>query len=140
MQLGTDIIEIERIVEANVRQPRFGARILSELELEIYEGFSEVRQASFLAGRFSAKEAYGKALGTGIGSRLKFTDVTILPDERGVPVVTNAPFTHPEAKVSISHSRFHATATVIVDLDDEELRLRLKEYFEKKKETKHDGL
>lgn len=138
MQLGTDIIEIERIVEASVRQPRFAARILSELELDIYNGYSKVRQASFLAGRFSAKEAYGKALGTGIGSRLKFTDVTILPDERGVPVVTNAPFTHPVAKVSISHSRFHATATVIVDIDDEELHQHLNEYFEKKKGTKHD--
>ena len=140
MQLGTDIIEIERIVEASVRKKRFAAKILSDLEMDIYNKYSPIRQASFLAGRFSAKEAYGKALGTGIGSRLKFTDITILPDERGVPVITHAPFAHPEAKVSISHSRFHATSTVIINIDDETLRQELKEYFARKKETSDDRL
>lgn len=133
MQIGTDIIEIERIVEVTERKARFPKRILTDLELDIYNSYSEIRQPSFLAGRFSAKEAYGKALGTGVGNRLRFTDITILPDERGVPVVTMGPFTHPEARVSISHSRYHATATVIIDLDDEELRERLKTYFEERK-------
>lgn len=134
MQVGTDIIEIERIVEVRERKERFPKRILTDLELDIFNNYSEIRQASFLAGRFSAKEAYGKAIGTGVGSRLRFTDVTILPDERGVPVITKGPFTHPEAKVSISHSRFHATATVIIDVDDDELRHRLKQYFEERNE------
>ncbi|XJS10776.1 holo-ACP synthase [Aerococcaceae bacterium WGS1372] len=129
MQLGTDIIEIDRIVEVRGRQAKFPERILTDLELDIFNNYSEVRQGSFLAGRFSAKEAYGKAIGTGVGSRLRFTDITILPDERGVPVITKGPFVHPEAKVSISHSRFHATATVIINIDDEELRERLKTYF-----------
>lgn len=134
MQVGTDIIEIERIVEVRDRQTKFPERILTVLELDIFNRYSEVRQGSFLAGRFSAKEAYGKALGTGVGSRLRFTDITILPDERGVPVITEGPIIHPEAKVSISHSRHHATATVIMTVGDEELADRLKAYFAQRKD------
>lgn len=121
MQLGTDIVEIDRIAAVAGRQKRFVEKVLTQEEREMYDAMKPPRQRSFLAGRFSAKEAYGKAFGTGVGSRLKFEDVSILPDEYGVPTVVKGPITHPKAKVSISHSQSHAVATVILDIDETEL-------------------
>lgn len=130
MRVGTDIIEIDRIRQAVERQPRFPEKVLSAAELVIYHGYNEERRMSFLAGRFSVKEAYGKAMGTGIG-RISFTDISILPGDMGVPVLTVAPIVD-NVHLSISHSREYATATVIVNLTDEELAAGLAQFFEHK--------
>ena len=130
MRVGTDIIEIDRIRQAVERQPRFPEKVLSAAELVIYRGYNEERRMSFLAGRFSVKEAYGKAMGTGIG-RISFTDISILPGDMGVPVLTVAPIVD-NVHLSISHSREYATATVIVNLTEEELASGLAQFFERK--------
>ena len=130
MRLGTDIIEIDRIRQAVERQPRFPEKVLSAAELKLYEGFREERRMSFLAGRFSVKEAYGKAMGTGIG-RISFTDLSILPNEMGAPVLVSAPLVE-NVHLSISHSRDYATATVIVDVPEDQIQASLHKFFEKK--------
>lgn len=130
MRVGTDIIEIDRIRQAVERQPRFPEKVLTAAELELYQAFRQERQMSFLAGRFSVKEAYAKAMGTGIG-RISFTDISILPNEMGAPVLVSAPLVA-NVHLSISHSRDYATATVIVDLPDEAIETALQEFFEKK--------
>lgn len=130
MRLGTDIIEIDRIRQAVERQPRFPEKVLSDAELNLYQDFREERRMSFLAGRFSVKEAYGKAMGTGIG-RISFTDISILPNDMGAPVLVSAPLVE-SVHLSISHSRDYATATVIVDLPDEEIETALKLFLENK--------
>lgn len=85
---------------------------------------------SFLAGRFSVKEAYGKAMGTGIG-RISFTDISILPNEMGAPTLVSAPLIE-GVHLSISHSRDYAIATVIVDLPDEAIETALQHFFDEK--------
>lgn len=70
--VGLDLVEIARIMDTVQRQPRFPERILSEQELERYHNYTtERRRIEFLAGRFAVKEAFSKALGTGIGKKLR---------------------------------------------------------------------
>lgn len=130
MRIGTDIIEIERIQQAVERQPRFPARVLSPDELALYNSFQPERQMSFLAGRFSVKEAYGKALGTGIG-KVGFLDISILPDVMGAPYLDKAPIIE-GVLLSISHSRDYATATVIINLPDDDLNKQIETFIEQK--------
>lgn len=63
--IGTDIVEIDRIERALARfGERFAQRILCAPELERFRVIS--RPAAYLAKRFAAKEAFGKAMGSGI--------------------------------------------------------------------------
>ncbi|UUX33226.1 holo-ACP synthase [Fundicoccus culcitae] len=130
MRIGTDIIEIERIKTAYERQERFAQKILTPAELAIFHGLTGKRQMNFLAGRFSAKEAYSKALRTGIG-KLKFTDISILASDQGVPYLAEAPLIE-GVDLSISHSRDNAIATVIINLGDNQIDQILELFFQQK--------
>ncbi|MFC3418824.1 holo-ACP synthase [Salinicoccus hispanicus] len=110
--LGTDIIEIERIRSVEGENSRLSARILAPDEMDVYSRLSEDgRRMEYLAGRFAVKEAYSKALGTGIGSNAVFRDIICLNDENGKPYIMNDPHAH----VSISHSKAYVVATVIIE-------------------------
>lgn len=111
---GIDIVEISRVKKTYEKQPRFADRILTDRELKDFHGLSGHRQAEFLAGRFAAKEAYSKALGTGIGKDLSFRDIEIAKDENGKPIVSR-PENEYVAHVSISHSKDFAVAQVILE-------------------------
>lgn len=108
--IGTDIIEIERI-KKSLQNPKIISRILHPEEIKIYESFtSEKRRIAFFAGRFCVKEAYSKAIGTGIG-KVAFNEICCLNDERGKPYM-NIEGVH----VSIAHSDTIATAYVIIEV------------------------
>ncbi|MGQ0654010.1 MAG: holo-ACP synthase [Betaproteobacteria bacterium] len=65
--VGTDVVEIQRIEEALARWgERFAQKILCEPEMKRFH--SNRKPAAYLATRFAAKEAFTKALGTGIQS------------------------------------------------------------------------
>lgn len=74
-----------------------------------------------LAGRFAAKEAVMKALGTGWGRGIEFRDIETLPDPQGKPLVTlhrqTAEFSHAlgirQILVSISHAGAYAVASAL---------------------------
>lgn len=121
--LGIDLIEIDRIKEAIERNEKFVSRILTPDELELYNGYSSNRANEFVAGRFAAKEAFSKAKGTGIG-KLRFTDIEILPDENGKPVLKSDSLeSNEDAFISITHSKQTAMAQVIIqELIDREFR------------------
>lgn len=109
--LGTDIIEIARIKKVN-KENRLAKRILTADEMSHYKAVeNEERKTSYLAGRFAVKEAYSKALGTGIGSAVSFNEINCINDSNGKPSLKNMPNVH----VSISHSRDYAVATVIIE-------------------------
>lgn len=130
MRIGTDIIEISRIQEAHTNNERFKEQILSVKELEYFETLAPVAQLNFLAGRFSAKEAYAKAMGTGIG-RLKFNDITILPNDKGRPIILEGPIVK-GAQVSISHCKEYATAVVLFELSEEVIDHQWHQFLEQK--------
>ncbi|CAI09282.1 holo-ACP synthase [Aromatoleum aromaticum] len=83
--IGTDIVQIERVQRSLDRHgARFAARILAASERD---GFAASRDpARFLAKRFAAKEAFGKALGTGVAIPATLHAVAVDHDERGKPL------------------------------------------------------
>lgn len=115
--LGTDIIEVKRI-EASIA--RFGKRFLDRLFSPEEQAYclSHRDAARHFAGRFAAKEAIAKALGSGFGGALSWSDVKIINDGHGKPEVILSPqlkrsLGNLEVLVSISHSRDYATAFAI---------------------------
>lgn len=120
--VGTDIIEIARIAATLQRfGERFAQRILCEPELRRFE--SHRQPASYLAKRFAAKEAFTKALGTGIHAPANWHGVWVGNLRSGKPVLEfSAPLaTLMKARgvglahVSLSDERAFATATVILE-------------------------
>ncbi|QMU09130.1 holo-ACP synthase [Levilactobacillus suantsaii] len=105
---GIDITDLARVKEVVARYPDFLARVLTPGELVDYQQLSGSRAIEYLGGRWSVKESYGKALGTGIGHAFSFQDLEVRDDESGRPVVKFQPFGG-VAHVSISH-----TATVVM--------------------------
>lgn len=117
--LGTDIIEIERVRKA-VTKKFFRDNVFTETEQNYCESRGKNSAASY-AARFAAKEAFFKALGTGIVTSL--TDVETINDKRGAPKINlrgRAERLAAEKGVrkiflSLSHSRDFATATCILE-------------------------
>jgi holo-[acyl-carrier protein] synthase len=84
--IGTDIVEVARI-EASIAQfgDDFAKRILAESELPSYlESHIKPR---FLAKRFAAKEAFSKALGTGLRAPATFQNIAVSHDDLGKPIL-----------------------------------------------------
>ena len=82
LRTGVDLIEIGRIREAARRHgQRYLDRIYTPRELA-----QSRHRPEYLAGRFAAKEAVAKALGTGIGE-VGWKDIEILGDEENAPVL-----------------------------------------------------
>lgn len=111
--IGMDIIEIQRIQKLVETQPKFVDRILTEKEKERFVSLKKARQIEFLAGRFAAKEAFAKALGTGFGTELSFQDIEIVNDERGKPSI-HKPYRE-GVHLSITHCQSYAAAQVILE-------------------------
>lgn len=111
--IGLDVVELERIAKLDAKYSKFQARILTEEEHEIYNTLSGQRRTEFLAGRFAGKEAFAKAKGTGIGAECNFTDIGILPDSNGKPVLHFKGSVIP-GHISITHTKKIAAAQVIL--------------------------
>lgn len=115
--LGNDIVEIERIKGVMERYPkRFLDRIFTSREQDYC--LKRKDPALHFAGRFAAKEAVVKALGTGFSSGLSWQDFEILPNSLGKPDVflsASAAYllSNPSLMVSISHCRRYATAVAL---------------------------
>lgn len=83
--IGTDIVHIARVRSSLERHgERFAERILAECEREAWRASRD--PARFLAKRFAAKEAFGKALGTGVAAPATLHAVAVDHDERGKPL------------------------------------------------------
>lgn len=83
--IGTDIVEVARI-ESSITQfgDEFARRILTDDEFASYQ-VSHIK-ARFLAKRFAAKEAFSKALGTGLRAPATFQNIAVSHDELGKPI------------------------------------------------------
>jgi holo-[acyl-carrier protein] synthase len=118
---GIDIVETARIERMATEHGRhFLDRCFTPAE-QAYCLRHEKRRYEHLAGRFAAKEAILKVLGTGWSGGIAWTDIEILPTPAGQPVVTLRGETQAIAArlgivrwlVSISHIETHATASAI---------------------------
>lgn len=88
--IGTDIVEVSRIEDSLARFGHaFAERILNEQEWHSYS--QSATPSRFLAKRFAAKEAFSKALGTGIRGVASFQNIGVTHDDMGKPVLDIAP-------------------------------------------------
>jgi len=112
--LGIDIIEVKRIKKIlEDYGDRFLKRILTDNEISYCMKFS--KPELHLAGRFASKEAYSKAIGTGIGKEFSWKDIEILNNERGKPYIVHLKDTEYSGlkfEISISHTEDYACAAV----------------------------
>ncbi len=120
--IGTDIVRMERLEKSLQRfGDRICRRILSPAELEIApQGQALV---SFLAGRWAAKEACAKALGTGFDQGLGPSAISVLRMANGAPYIELAGpakalwerMGRGRIHVSISHDGGMAVAFVVIE-------------------------
>ena len=113
--IGIDIIKIERI---STLQKRFGKkaleRFLNEKEIAL------VRNDQTAAGFWAAKEAFSKALGTGIGKECAFKDIQIAKTPTNKPYITVArriidTYALKSVELSITHDDGYAIAVVVLE-------------------------
>ncbi|WP_294703150.1 holo-ACP synthase [uncultured Fusobacterium sp.] len=114
--IGNDIVEIARIEKA-IQSEKFKKRVYTTQEIENIEKKGAGKIASY-AGRFSAKEAISKAMGTGV-REFALTDIEILNDHLGKPIVRfinglKDKMADKRVELSISHSKEYATAVAII--------------------------
>ncbi|MEI8362261.1 MAG: holo-ACP synthase [Betaproteobacteria bacterium] len=120
--IGTDIVEVSRI-QASITQfgDDFSRRILADSEIESYKQ-SHIK-ARFLAKRFAAKEAFSKALGTGLRAPATFQNIAVSHDELGKPILVLAPELQAlvdsknitQTHISISDEKNLAAAFVVLE-------------------------
>ncbi len=82
--IGTDILSIDRI-QRSLKNKNFVKRIFNEKE--ILKCKSVNKSVNCYAKRFAAKEAFSKALGTGVSNGLNFNEIIILNKKTGKPYI-----------------------------------------------------
>ncbi|HEV7914540.1 MAG TPA: holo-ACP synthase [Albitalea sp.] len=124
--IGTDVCDIRRITATLARRgDRFAEKVLGPNELLVFHhrrGKADKRGIAYLATRFSAKEAFSKAIGLGMHMPMTWRSCEILNEASGKPVIR----LHDElaawfealaltAHVTISDESEYATSFVVVE-------------------------
>jgi len=120
--IGLDLVEVARIAGLHQRHgERFLGRVYTQAELDYC--LPRAARDQHLAGRFAAKEAVFKALGTGWAEDVSWKQIEVLPDKNGAP---RAELSGPAAErlaalggrgvlLSITHAAGCAAATAIIE-------------------------
>lgn len=113
--VGIDLVEVARI-RKSMENPRFVSRVFGEEEQKLFTGAHAAERA---AANYAAKEAFSKALGTGVVG-FSLNEVETLRDELGAPYLR---FSGKAAEIvrerglrflcSLTHTADHAEAIVI---------------------------
>lgn len=115
--IGTDVCDIRRIEATFERQgERFVQKVLGDQEYAIWQRRSERwpgRGLRYLATRFSAKEAFSKAIGLGMRTPMTWRRCEILNQPSGQPVI----MLHGELKTWFEAQRLRAHVTVTDETD-----------------------
>jgi holo-[acyl-carrier protein] synthase len=118
--IGLDLVSVSRIARALARWgERFATRVFTPGELAYCR--AKPRPEISLAARFAAKEAFLKALGTGLSGGITLRDVEVTTDPAGAPkislhgraLVISRTSGICEIHVSLTHTGDHAAATVV---------------------------
>ena len=114
IKIGIDLVSIKRI-----------EKILNKFKIEQIKFLNKdelyTNKAETIAGIFASKEAFSKALGTGIGKDFSFKDISIIKNQKNKPIIKiNSPSLSQiieECDVSITHEDGFAIAAVILKLN-----------------------
>ena len=85
VSIGSDIVEVARVERLITRYERAERRLFTEAEIDYCRARRNWHE--HMAARFAAKEAVLKALGTGLGPGMRWTDVEVVNEDSGRPVV-----------------------------------------------------
>lgn len=113
LRVGVDLLDLRsfvRIVESGSVLPA----LFTPAELAQCEGLHERRRLERLGGRYSAKEAVVKVLGSGFGQGIRWRDVEVLADDWGAPEVTLA-----DRARTVLHRRGLAQVSVSITHQDD---------------------
>ena len=122
--IGTDIVSIDRI-RNSLKKRSFISRIFNKKE--ILKCKKTNNYINCYAKRFAAKEAFSKALGTGISNGINFNEIVILNKKSGKPYISiigqtkkiiNKKFKRKKSKISLSLSdeKKYAVAFVTISI------------------------
>ena len=120
--IGVDIVENSRILDIiKSRENNFVARVLTDYEKKAYQKAPHKDQ--FLASRFAAKEAFGKALRTGVSAPATFQNIVVMNDENKAPFFKYQPklstymasLAIKSVHLSIAHEKNLSTAFVLIE-------------------------
>ena len=123
--LGTDIVNIQRVSQLIKKNTNFKRRIFSQSEIR--QCNAKTNKYACYSKRYAAKEAFSKALGTGISNGLSFNEIVIKNDIKGKPNIhlygKSLKVVKKELKknlfdimLTISDDKPFAVATVIITL------------------------
>lgn len=117
LSIGVDLIEIARIKRACEKYgERFYRRVLTDEEARYC--FQKANPYESVAVRFAAKEAFAKAVGTGVSAKASWRDVEVSQDSNGRPFLKlrrDLEGVKPEhVALSLSHTREYAIAMVVI--------------------------
>ena len=126
--IGTDVIQISRVAQVMTRtNGRFAEKVLGPDELRVYQARharSQARGLAFLAPRFSAKEAFSKAIGLGMRWPMTWRALQTLNEASGKPVLQASGELAEwlaargiTARVTVSDERDYAVAFVIAETE-----------------------
>lgn len=119
--IGTDIIEVERVGKSVSKDNGFKEKVFTQREIEYCEALKSKHQN--YAARYSAKESFFKAIGTGWRGGLQFSEIEILNDELGKPEIIMHGLVKEFAEknnfgkihVSLTHIKEYANSIVIIE-------------------------
>jgi len=122
--IGTDIVSVDRI-KKSLKNRNFINRIFNEKE--IFKCKKINKSVNCYAKRFAAKEAFSKALGTGISNGINFNEIVVLNKKSGKPYINiigqtkkilSKKFKKKKSKISLSLSdeKKYAVAFVTISL------------------------
>ncbi len=127
--IGTDLCDVRRISATFERRgERFAERVLGERELSVFHARrarAPERGLRYLATRFSAKEAFSKAIGLGIRIPMSWRSCEILNEPSGQPVLQlNGALAdwfaarRLRAHVSVTDESDYAASFVVVEIEE----------------------
>ena len=122
--IGTDIVSVDRI-KTSLKNKKFIIRIFNKKEIKKCKKVND--SINCFAKRFAAKEAFSKALGTGISDGVNFNEIVILNNKSGKPYINiigqtkkilNKKFKRKKSKISLSLSdeKKYAVAFVTISI------------------------
>ncbi|ACZ01047.1 holo-ACP synthase [Streptobacillus moniliformis] len=109
-KIGIDIVDVKRIEKAIIKSEHFLKNVFSQKEIEYCE--KKINKYESYAARFAAKEAYIKAIGTGI-TDISLNNIEIINSELGKPFLyVNGELI--DGDISLSHTESLAIANIIL--------------------------
>ncbi len=122
--IGTDIVNVDRI-KNSLKNKDFINRIYNKKEILKCKNINN--SINCYAKRFAAKEAFSKALGTGISNGINFNEIVVLNKKSGKPYINiigqtkkilNKKFKRGKSKISLSLSdeKKYAVAFVTISI------------------------